>query len=211
MEKKNIEYELKAWAPSDDRLKELLTGFHKAGAEKNQEDVYFDNPQRELFKRGIFIRIRNKTIFDIKFNPNINDSSHLDCEETSFELPFSSAGVSSLRNFFGQVGIQDDGSANEGDAKTVLQSFGLSVFVTIAKRREVYTQPGVEFCVDEVTGLGKFIEIEAVDRELSNKYQQWASNEGIKPIPVGYVELYLRKHDNSTYMQGRYLLEEDRK
>lgn len=210
MEKKNVEYELKAWAPSDERLKQLVADFSKEGKEKPQEDVYFDNTQRDLFQRGIFIRIRNNKILEIKFNPNLNDNSHLDCEETSFELPLNQSGISLLKNFFNQIGILDNG-INQGDAKIVLESFGLSVFVIIEKSREVYTKPGVEFCVDDVKNLGKFIEIEAIDRELSNNYQQWAKREEIKPIPVGYVELYLRKHDYSTYMKGRYLLEEDRK
>ncbi|NWJ53058.1 MAG: CYTH domain-containing protein [Bacteroidetes bacterium] len=202
---------MKAWAPSEDRLTQLLSEFKKEGIEKFQEDVYFDTEQKDLFKHGVFIRIRNGKLAEIKYNPNKSDSSHLDCEETRFELPFTLSGISALRVFLEQLGISDKGIINQDDSLSVLKSFGLYTFVTISKKRTVYTKPGVEFCIDFVEDLGRFIEIESVNQELSNSYQKWANNEGIKPIPVGYVELYLRQHDFPTYLTGRYILDEDRK
>ena len=207
----NIEYELKAWAPSEDRLNQLLVGFKKAEKEKFLEDVYFDTSQKELYRRGVFIRIRNGKLVEIKFNPNMNDNSHLDCEETSFQLPFNQTSISLLKAFLTQLGIHDKGITNLEDAESILQSFGLFNFATISKRREIYTKPGVELCIDNVKDLGKFIEIESVNKELSKQYQEWADSKGIKPIPVGYVELYLRIHDFPTYISGRYILDEDRR
>ncbi len=210
MERTNIEFELKAWAPSENKLKQLLSDFKKERTEKFQKDVYFDTNQKELYKLGIFTRIRDGKLIEIKFNPNMTDNSHLDCEETRFDLPLSQSSISTLKDFFGQLGIHNNGNINHEDGESTLQSFELFKFVTITKKREVYTMPGVEFCVDIVKDLGTFIEIESVNQDLSKKYQEWANNEGLKLIPVGYVELYLRKHDFPTYMTGRYLLDEDR-
>lgn len=206
----SIEYELKAWAPPKEKLERLLSDFKNQGINKFQEDVYFDTIDKKLYKLGIFIRSRNGEIVEIKFNPNNEDSSHLDCEETRFELPLSQSGVSALKSFLDQFVTFDPDTIDQENIQTILQSLGLYKFVTISKRRKIYSKPGVEFCIDSVENLGEFIEIESIDQDLSKKYQDWANSEGIKIIPVGYVELYLRKHDFPTYITGRYILDEDR-
>ncbi len=42
---------------------------------------------------------------------------------------------------------------------------GLGVLVEVAKRREIYFIENVKFHIDEVEGLGGFVEIEAIDAE----------------------------------------------
>lgn len=211
MNNTNIEYELKAWAPPKAKLEELLSEFKREGAEKFQEDVYFDTVDKTLYKFGAFIRIRNGKIVEIKFNPNNNDFSHLESDETRFDLPLTSSSIFALKDFLGKFVDFEYDAINQGDTESILQSLGLHKFVTISKRREIYSKPGVEFCIDSVENLGEFIEIESINQDLSKKYQEWISREGIKVIPVGYVELYLRKYDFSTYMTGRYLLDEDKR
>ena len=66
MANKNIEYEIKAWAPPAAKLNELLKNFNNKPVEKTQEDVYFDTQDKKLFKKGIFTRIRNNKITPVR-------------------------------------------------------------------------------------------------------------------------------------------------
>ncbi|HMS28207.1 MAG TPA: CYTH domain-containing protein [Saprospiraceae bacterium] len=210
MDNKNIEYELKAWAPLEPKLSEMLNGFKKDNTIKKQVDKYYDTFDRVLFKNGVFLRNRNNLVLDIKYNPNQDDNSHFDCEETTFQLPLKEESFNSLSLFLNQFFSTNQTFTSSNNIDSLLKELHLENFVTIDKERETYRKEGVEFCIDSVVGLGKFIEIECTEHETSKHYIDWTTKEGVKPIPVGYVELYLRQHDFNTYLTGRYLLEEDR-
>ena len=53
----------------------------------------------------------------------------------------------------------------EGDAlKSILQD-AIGVLVVVDKKREIYFIENVKFHIDEVRGLGSFMEIEAIDHD----------------------------------------------
>ena len=58
---------------------------------KRDIDVYFDNAERTLFQKGIFIRTRNDHSVEIKFNRDCVNNPLLEkqdyCEEYQFALP----------------------------------------------------------------------------------------------------------------------------
>jgi len=210
MENKNVEYEIKAWAPSEKKLSEMLIGFRRDSEIIKQIDKYYDTDERLLYKKGVFLRNRNNIVLEIKYNSNVNENAHFDCEETTFQLPLDEKSFNNLRLFLNQFFRTNEKISSLEFIDSVLKELHLENFVTIDKERETYRKEGVEFCIDSVLGLGNFIEIECTEQETSKQYITWTTKEGVKPIPVGYVELYLRKFDFDTYLTGRYLLEEDR-
>lgn len=205
--KASIEYEIKSYAPSDNETHDLLGNFEKV---KNivQRDVYYDNDDRQLFKQGIYVRIRNENVFDIKYNPNFLDDSHLSCEEYSFDSNISGEYLNSVARFLCKQLAKKEVSPS--NLLNLFNQLDLSPFCVVEKDRSTYKGQGVYVNIDDVSELGHFIEIEVTDPKLVNYYREFAAEKGLKHIPTGYVELYLRKQDFDTYLKGRYLLLEDR-
>jgi predicted adenylyl cyclase CyaB len=85
----------------------------------------------------------------------------------------------------------------------------LGVLVIVDKQREIYFIKNVKFHLDAVKGLGKFIEIEAIDLngrigqpKLLKQGQYYLDLFGIKKeslISVSYSDLLLKKLTNSSY------------
>lgn len=201
------EFEIKAVAPPIEEVSEILVGFGPASIEE-QEDVYYDVPSGSLFEFGVFLRIRDSANLDVKFNPDTDDFEHVACEETRFFLPIQAGELSQLRAFLSQFGVVKEGSFLS--LEEFFEAVDLKPWVRIVKHRKIYRRPGAEFCVDDVEGLGTFVEIESADAATANYYTKWANSQGLVNLPVGYVELFLRKHDWETYKRGRYQLPEDR-
>lgn len=68
-------------------------------------------------------------------------------------------------------------------------------------------------CVDHVEELGDFLEIEthcAVESETPRAIEQvqvFAAGQEARQVHIGYVELWLQKHQPHAYRQGKYLEE----
>lgn len=67
-------------------------------------------------------------------------------------------------------------------------------------------------CVDHVEGLGDFLEVEIQCEEETDtsqalsRLQYFIADLALQPLPVGYVELWLRLHHPQIYQQGKYQL-----
>jgi predicted adenylyl cyclase CyaB len=80
----------------------------------------------------------------------------------------------------------------------------LGILVVVDKTREIYFIGNVKFHIDEVQGLGHFVEIEAIDREgtlgrekLLEQCQHYLSRFGITAeelVACSYSDLLLAKH-----------------
>ena len=78
-----------------------------------------------------------------------------------------------------------------------------SIKVVVAKKRRIYFIDNVKFHFDEVEGLGKFIEVEAIDetgelglQKIQEQCDYYAALFGVKPgdyIAVSYSDLLLNK------------------
>jgi predicted adenylyl cyclase CyaB len=62
----------------------------------------------------------------------------------------------------------------------------MDTLIVVDKRREIYYAGNVKFHVDDVTGLGRFVEIEAIDverqftdEELTAQVQRWMETLGL--------------------------------
>lgn len=124
-------------------------------------DVYFDTPEAQHYRNGVFIRIRNDKTLDVKFNPDHVQGSqgtdHVSCAEYSFIEPLSEADAKKLQALDNLVNLsQPDG--------TTFQDFlahnNLQDFLTIDKIRKTYTHENLNVVVDEVANFGTFLEVE---------------------------------------------------
>lgn len=228
-----IEIELKFRVLDESEILEFLKGLEFV-SEKRGIDIYLDTTEGNLFKRGIFVRIRDGESLDFKYNLD-DDDRHEHCDEHSFVLPLENvSGVNSNCRILKLKEI------SEGLEEFKVKN-NLIESMTVDKVRKKFRDDEFEYCLDLVKGMGLFLEIEAEGTEKSEMLRDKVSGttkvvsgttqggkEGedleavktkmreklkglnLKKITTGYNELYWRKHNFELYMQGRYLLEEDK-
>ena len=178
---------------------------------KNSVDKYYDTIDFSFFKQGIFIRVRDDKKLDFKYN--FEDDKHEYCQENRFELPLRMEKSDSFNKLLKTLGLSPLG--DDISLTTFLELNNLIEFVIIDKTRTEISKEGLNFYLDNVKGLGEFIEIEGIPKKPSDIKGIIANIEGIakklnlKKLTTGYVELYLRKYNYNIYKQGKYLLEED--
>jgi predicted adenylyl cyclase CyaB len=201
----SVEFEIKAPLPSpgdaDDLIRPLC--FLKKIA---STDVYFDTTQRQLFAHGVFLRVRDGQVFEIKYNPNLADLSHVSCNEHKFSWPIANEEQDSIVAFLKQF-ISPVNAERTAD---VLHDYGLKHFVEIAKERVIYIAPELEVSVDRIEGLGAFLEVEAKSESGKALVEDFCAKHHLENMPLGYVELWLRKNAFETYLKGRYILDIDK-
>ena len=204
MEPTPTEFEIKAAIENIESIADILKTLSFRSQETN-EDVYFDTKDRQLFRHGCFLRLRNSKVFEIKYNPDASDLRHIVCNERKFDWPLDAPSNKTLGRFLAEdMGLK---SLNEKEA---LDSFGLSEFVRVKKSRAVYTGDEIEVSIDNVEGLGAFVEVEAKGTQGAQKATLFCKKHGLRNLPIGYVELWLRKYDHAEYLQGKYVLDGDR-
>src|SRR5690606_13016068 len=80
--------------------------------------------------------------------------------------------------------------------------YGLQEFVTINKTRKTYNVEGAVICLDDVEGLGKYIEIEALNPKSITYLTEYCKKINLTNLEIGYVELFLRANHFNIYKQG---------
>lgn len=189
-------------------------------SEKRVVDQYLDTPWIHLLKKGIYIRVRDSKKMDIKFNREclINPLLELQdsCEEYTFPLPLQNASIDSCNEILTFLELQPLTSPDLELFKEHNQLFNHRV---VDKIRKTYTTNGFTIMVDTVADLGSFLEIEVMASPSENveavaqrmrEYILSLNALHLKPLKTGYDSLILRKHKYSEYIQGRFILEEDK-
>lgn len=213
---KKFELELKFQVLDRNQLKDFvkkLTPIDK----KRMVDIYLDTENADLYKKGAFIRIRDNNSLDFKFNledfENLEaESEHVHCEEHSFPLPISVESLKGINQNLRILGLREIFSPS----LVQLKEFNNFIdSMAIDKIREIYKDEEFEYSIDDVKGLGKFIEIEAhVEKEkleeIKKRMKEKMKGLKLRLITTGYNELHWRKYNFDIYKQGRYFLEEDR-
>ena len=207
----NIEYEIKS------EITDLYAGKIVEGLEgksKKQIDKYFDFKNNQLFIKGVFIRDRNGVDFEIKYNPNYLDSTHTVCNEYKYSKNLDEKEINEIISFLSQFS-PDLGNIHLSSCSIydLFKEVGLINYVTISKDRISYetNSKGVEISLDKVDNLGEFIELESISNLGKDEIIAIQDKFNLLNLPIGYVELYLRKHNKELYLKGRYLLDNDRK
>jgi adenylate cyclase, class 2 len=178
------------------------------GTVQNQ-DIYYDTPAWDLLRRAVFVRVRNGSRVEFKFNEDI-DQSHVQSTEHVFPLSLSHDITEKMNALFAYFLPDWVATASFEDA---MKQNGLIELANIANTRKEYTGEGIILSVDHVKGLGDFLEVEVqVEEEDSNtsqiqeQLQAFVSDLTLQHIKVGYVELWLYEHNPEAYAAGRYHL-----
>lgn len=175
---------------------------------KHNQDVYYDTPTWDLLHRGVFVRVRNQRQVDFKFNEDLSQE-HGQVNERVFPLPPSPLEAEKMNALFACF-LPTWVSVTSFDEAT--QKNGLLELVTIDNTREAYTSQNIALSIDHVEGLGNFLEVETTvsegtDTSLAQaQLQAFVSDLDVQHIKVGYVELWLYKHNLEAYQAGRYHL-----
>ncbi len=134
-----------------DALKE--TGFTK-GLRKEETDLYFNGNDRDFRKTDEALRLRQSLVL--------------------------SADSPAAKTFITYKGSKvDDRSQTRPELETavgdfavmkeLLEKLGYTEVMTVRKEREYYHRENVTICLDQVDGLGSFIELEQVEKDLTTK------------------------------------------
>lgn len=87
---------------------------------------------------------------------------------------------------------------------------------TVDKKRDSYKCGNFTLSVDDVVGLGLFLEIELMAKSIdgieSIKQEMLCALAGlkIKPSTIGYDSLQMKKNNPQQYLRGRFVLEADK-
>jgi adenylate cyclase class IV len=182
----------------------------------HQEDVYYDTKGYDMLRAGNFLRVRND--YKIDFKTNLDDPTHLYCKETSFKCDEISQKISEINDVLKMVGLPHDKSF--GDFSSFVKNNDLNVLSLIKKDRIGYkVTDKLKVYLDNAQDMGWYLEAEyMIDAENITKEQGQSYKEemlsilrekGIisdkdKMVNIGYVELYLEKHNPEAYRLGLY-------
>ncbi len=180
--------------------------------EKRILDIYYDTPDYKLIKDGNFLRNRNNNKVDFKLN--IGDINHDFCKETRFDYsPFNKHAA--LKAVFDGINIKFNKEFNSFEG--FLQANKLTPLAVIDKVRKIYVLDDITISLDDCKDIGYFIEAEvnieddkAFDIALVKKYieevltKNKIIDSSAKTVSIGYVELYLKKHNLTAYNLGKY-------
>lgn len=179
--------------------------------EKHIIDTYYDTVDYKLISTGNFLRNRNNSKIDFKLN--IGDLSHTFCNETSFGYENFKSNKD-LEQIFNNLNIKFNRNFNNFNDFLVANKF-LQLAI-IDKKRKEYKVGDLIVCLDDAKNIGKFIEIEMdlpdgsnFDKDTITSYMiEKLSSLGLlgkyKKINIGYVELYLKKHNMKAYNLGLF-------
>jgi len=159
--RKNIEVELKFKILDENEIEKFLQDL-KFVKKKSNLDKYLDTENAQLYKNGIFIRIRDNKKFDFKFNKEaianqnmFSDHSH--CDEYSFDIPLSGGILPRVNKVLEMLKLKRIVSPTIDDLK---KQNNFIESVIIDKVRKIYKDSDFEYSYDNVKNLGKFLEIE---------------------------------------------------
>ena len=203
-----IEFELKYKISSPERLLKFVKGKDAS----TQRDDYYDTEEGLLYQNGNFLRLRDGKRIDFKLFAG--DDTHLFCEETNFELNHFSSNNLALMKVCQHVGLT---SSPFKDFERFCLVNSLCVIAPISKKRIKFKKEDIVLSVDEIEGLGTFLEAELdfpdadFDKIAAKKVlEDRLIKEGLidlsedKYVKVGYVELYLLEHHPELYQLGKY-------
>ncbi|MGC9170992.1 MAG: class IV adenylate cyclase [Thermoproteus sp.] len=140
---------------------------------KEEVDVYFQHPCRDFAETDEALRVR-RSGSDV---------------EVSYKGPRMRSNA--------KARLELTASA-EGDVEAVLEALGFKKVAVIKKRREYYSYGPLTVSLDDVEGLGQFVEIEAVASsegsvgEAEAEISALAERLGLREkVDATYLELYL--------------------
>jgi len=169
-------------------------------------DTYYDTTALELLRQAVFVRIRNQRRLEFKFNEQAA-AVHIQSTERAFSLEPERQQADAMNALFARFLPQWHMVYSVEEA---IDQNCLIELAYIENTRMRYVADELTICVDQVEGLGDFLEIEASCEEgedtsqLVAKVQSFVNGLDARRLQVGYVELWLQKHHPQAYQVGKY-------
>lgn len=203
-----IEYELKF---KIDEIPSILENYKFSSKEQN--DYYYDTTDYSLISKGNFLRVRGN---QIDFKLNSGDITHLYCKELNYNLEEINSNNSSFCEVLTTIGIKCNKEFNSFEE--FLENYNFILLCPIKKYRKRYKfNDKLSITIDEVEDLGLYLEAEMMVTEIININKEEIKNEMLSSlnklqilngneqmVMIGYVELYLKKHNKYAYDLGLY-------
>lgn len=187
------------------RLKRELTGFTQQERVHNL-DIYYDTPGFTLFQRAVFVRMRNNTHVQFKFN-RTGERAHVQSIEHTFPVQPTAEQAKDMNTMFAYFLPQWKAAPDMAQA---IESNDLIELARIDNVREIYTDGTITVSLDAVAGLGEFVELEAHCEEGTETHQilrrlhDFLDKIDLQHLRLGYVELWLHRYRPAVYRLGRY-------
>lgn len=175
-------------------------------------DVYYDTASFDCFRQAVFLRLRNRTLLEIKFHED-DDPDHMSSIERAFPLESGPQQVQEMNALCARFIPTWHEVCTVEDA---IHANDLVELARIRKQRIQYTYKDLILCIDHVEGLGDFFELETHGQEGAGTDQAVARLQNfvhrlelldLEPVRIGYVEMWLRQHHPHLYHQGKYRVE----
>mgnify|MGYP001397174200 CR=1 FL=1 len=174
----------------------------RQGAAKDSVDEYLDTKDGALYCRGYFLRIRDSRSLQFKYTPDADDASHIHSVEHRMPWPAEQVSLSGLPEAArSSLGVTEGRLCWDGEPLVQL--------IRIEKKRQEWSAGPLVIMIDDVVDLGRFVELEASSLDGANILAGLAERFHLEHVPVGYVELMLRRSRPSLYRLGRYVLPKD--
>ena len=149
-----IEVEVKLPIENKEILEEALAkkGFIKT-SQVCEEDMYFDNASGQIRRGGEALRIRKVTDLQTGKSQSVMTYKGKKLDTVSMSRRELETGVADAKTCMG-----------------IFEALGFEMVPPVVKKiRQEYTLDNMNACVDQVQGLGNFLEMEMVIEEQDNK------------------------------------------
>lgn len=163
----------------DRDVEDLIRQLATFEIEKVEEDIYFNSPSRDFRQTDEALRVRKDVEgFSITYKGPKLDSETKSREEIKLRVDDFNAAVELLK----KLGFREAGR--------------------VVKNRKIYRAGNAIICLDDVEGLGKFVEIEIECDDLEKGKQKVfgiAEKLGFdrkESIRKSYLEMVLEKYDS---------------
>jgi adenylate cyclase class 2 len=166
-----IEIESKYWSPGNDKIEKALA---RIGAkkidEKTMEDIYFAHPGRDFGKTDEALRLRKMS----------------DGAELSYKGPRMNVERAKARE---EINLRID---NALTAQRIVERLGFKEVCVVRKNRKSYALDRLRIDVDDVEGLGEFVELEILTESPERSEDL---------VELARKELALEKFEPRTYLE----------
>jgi predicted adenylyl cyclase CyaB len=213
----NIEIELRYEILEESQIQNFIASLEFLNT-KRVVDVYYDTEDASLLRQGIYIRVRDTRGIDFKFNRACMQDKALDlqayCEEHSFAYPLQEDDLERFNKLSTELGLK---TAEVADFSKFIAINNLLDHRAVDKIRSAYKAGDFIITLDCVKNLGSFLEIEIMAEDTSDlttlkaRMEQILQPLALKPLKTGYDSMLLRKYNFQQYLQGRFILDEDKK
>ncbi len=171
-----LEVESKYLSPGNDKIEKTL---QRIGAvrisEEQMEDIYYRHPVRDFGKTDEALRLRKTG----------------ECAELTYKGPRMHMQHSKARE---EITMKME---NPLEMQRIVERLGFAEFMIITKKRVNYIYDKIRIAVDDVEGLGEYVELELITEEpkrAERLIEQLRSELALSVLePLTYLELTLQK------------------